>query len=973
MPHRYPFELTLAAALAAGFGASCTPRAADVAADAPSAIIAAAPAEAPAAAVSRDTAAALPFAPAVVRDTLANGLAYYLLPNARPADRAELRLVVRAGSLLEDDDQRGLAHFVEHMAFNGTANYPANELIDYLRSTGARFGPDLNAYTSFDETVYQLQVRTDTAGVLDEGLAILRDWAGAIAFDPAEIDRERGVVLSEYRSGLGAQERLRDATLPVVLANSRYAERLPIGDTSVVANAPRERLVAFYEDYYRPDLMAVVVVGDVDAGAVEARVRELFADLSTPADAPARTEYGGPRYDSTQVVVADDPEAPYTVVQAYHLLPEAHARTEADFRRGLAHSLYNRMLGARLRETTEDPAAPYSFAGAGRGGFVGNVDAYSAFALAKPGRALDALAALSAETRRVRDYGFLASELDRARADLLDAARNAAAQAATTPSSALAQALVGGFLADEPTLAPDTAYALTRRLLGGIALAEVDALAEAFTEGRPRAVAITGPTDQPLPTQAAVRHTLDSVAAAVVEPYREEATAEVAIPALAPVDVVAAERFPVNDVTVVTLANGVRVAYKRTDIADDEIAFSAVSRGGTDQLGDAAFPEADFAAGVGRAMGLGPYTPSQLRRALAGKRVGVGASLADDTEGLRGSATPATLRDLFELTYLLFRGGAYDEQLAEAFREQQRSFVANAAADPEYRFREAVTAELYGADAPRHQLPTPALLDTVDLARAYELYRGRFANATDWQFNFAGDFDVDTLLAYAKTYLGNLPSTAPPDPAVARPDGRRTGDLERRFAAGQAERAQVLLGFGGAFADSEPERVRFRLTADVLALELTEVLREDLGGVYGVQASGSTDLPLAGAPDSAAASYFVRVAFDAAPGRVDELLAAVDTVIARIATEGPQAKFVAAAREASVQGMRQAMASSNGFWLGVMSRAYTLDRDVDLARAERLAELLDRFDADDVAAATREYLRGEGVATRLEVVMVPEG
>ena len=970
MPAR-PQKLAALFLAALGFSVSCTPRASDATAEAPDVVIATAPAEA-ADAVPAEPADPLPFAEDVVRGTLDNGLDYYILANQRPADRAELRLIVRAGSILEDDDQRGLAHFVEHMAFNGTANYPENELVDYLQSTGARFGPDLNAYTSFDETVYMLQVRTDTAGVLEKGLGILRDWAGAVTFDAAEVDKERGVVLSEYRSGLGAQERLRNETLPVILANSRYAERLPIGDTGVIATAPRQRLVDFYEDFYRPELMAVAVVGDVDPAAIEAEVRALFADLANPADAAPRTEFGGPEYDGTQVVVADDPEAPYTIVQSYYLLPGATTRTEADFRERLAVQLYNQMLQSRFREKTEDPATPYSFAGAGRGGFIGNVDSYSAFALAKPGQALEALAAVAEENRRVRQYGFLESELERAKANVLDAAKNAAAQAATTPSGQWAQGLVASFLEEEPYVSPQTSYELVQRYIDEVTLAEVDALAEAFTEGRPRAVAVTGPDNQPLPTEAEVRAKLDEVAAMTVEPYTEDAAVEVDIPTLEPVAIADTRIYPTTDITVVTLANGVRLAYKRTDIADDEIVFSAVSKGGTDVLGDEAYPEADLAGGVGAAMGLGPYTPSELQRALAGKRVGVSGTLGEDTEGLRGQATPETLTDLFELVYLFFAGGEYDEQLAEAYLGQQRSFIENAAASPGYQFQKAVTEELYGPDAPRHQLPSPEMLEAVDPAEAYRLYRERFANATDWQFNFAGDFDVDTLLELSRRYLGNLPSTAPPDPVREPADARRTGELERRFEAGQAEKAQVLLGYGGPFADSELERVRFRATTDILGEELREVLREELGGVYGVRVSGRTDLPLAGSPAGTAADYFVTISFNAAPDEVEPLLAAVEEVIERVATEGPQAKFVASTREAGVQGMRQAMTSSNGFWLGVMSRAYTLERDVDNATSERLDALYGELDAGDISAATQQYLR-DAAETKLEVVMLPEG
>ena len=968
MPTFTPTRLLAFAAylVALGFGVSCTPKTGPALGDAR--VDAGTPPATPGVAVGEIEAppaeAPLPFDPEVRRGTLANGLEYYVLANERPDDRAELRLMVKAGSILEDDDQQGLAHFVEHMAFNGTENYPENELIDYLQSTGAKFGPDLNAYTSFDETVYMLQVRTDSAELLDTGLGILRDWAGGVTFDDAEIDKERGVVLSEWRSGLGAQERLRNETLPVVFANSRYAERLPIGDTTVLKQAPYEALRRFYRDWYRPDLMAVAVVGDVDAAAVEARLRELFGDLRGP-DAPReRTEYDGPAYDETQVVIASDPEATYTLVRVNNLLPEAALRTRADFRQNLAASLYNQILGARLREITEQPEAPFTFASAGRGGLVGNVDAYSAFALAKPGQAVEALTGILTENKRVLAHGFLPAELERARANVLDAARNAAKEAAKTPSGQLARGLVSSFLEDEPLVDAETRLALTEQLLDGITLAEVNALAKAYQQGRPRAVVITGPEAQPLPDEATVKRALLRAGTSRVEPYVDAAAAEVEIPALEPVAVTSTEVFDSAGVTIATLANGVRVAYKPTDFAENEIAFSAVSRGGSNQFGDELYPTADLVNGVGSAMGLGPYTPSQLQKALAGKRVRVGAFVGEDTENLRGSATPETLRDLFELIYLHFEGGDYDAGLAEAYLQQQRSFIENLDANPQYQFGKAVNELLFGPDDPRHQLPSLRMLEEGDPERAYRLFRERFADATDWQFNFVGNFDPDTLMAFAKTYLGNLPSRAEPDTSRDPGQRRKTGELTRRFRAGQAPKANALLAYAGDFENSELERLRFQTLVNVVNEELREKLREDLGGVYGVRVSGNlTERPR---PE-----YFASISFNAEPERVDELLAAVDEVLTRIKADGPLAKTLPANRTTQYEQMKTAMRNDNGFWLPVMTRAYTLDRDIDGANAERLRALLDEIDEDDIAAAARLYF-GDGAETKLEVVMEPE-
>ncbi len=956
-------QLIYVAALAvASFGVSCNEKAAVAKTQLPAPDPAPTAADGPAA-----SATALPFDQQVTRGRLANGLEYYIRPNERPQDRAELRLVVKAGSILEDEDQRGLAHFVEHMAFNGTENYAENELVDYLQSTGARFGPDLNAYTSFDETVYMLQVRTDSASMFDKGLGILRDWAGGITFADAEIDKERGVVLSEWRSGLGAQERLRDKTLPVTFANSRYVDRLPIGDTMVLKRAPYDALKRFYRDWYRPDLMAVIAVGDINSDEVEDQIKALFGNLENPKNARERTEYPGPSYDKTQVVVATDPEASYSLLQVNYLLPEATLNDEQDFREDLVSSLYNSMLGARFSEKGEDPNTPYSFASSGRGGMVGDVDSYRAFAVVKPGKATEALTAVIQENRRVLAYGFTAGELERAKANVANGARQAAQQAATTPSGTYAGALVQSFLDDEPLVAAESNLELTDRYLDGIRLAEVNALADTYLSDQPRSVVLTGSSNETFPTEAELTAALTAADAMAVTAYEDKAIAGFDIPELASVGIKSREVFDSNDVTIVTLDNGVRVAYKATEITDDQILFSGVSRGGTNQFVDNDFPTADFVNAIGGTMGTGPLTPSELSKALAGKTVGLRAGISEDTEGLSGQATPETLPDLMELIYLHFQGNTFRPELGQAMLDQQRSFIANLAANPDFRFQQEVSEALYGKDNPRHQMPSLAMIDAVDLQRGFDMYRERYADGRDWQFSFVGDFDPDTLLSYAQRYLGNLPTEEGVKADQFRDPGDelRTGTIEKRFKAGSAPKSNALVMRAGDFEDAERERIVFGVMRDVLNEELREELREKLGGVYGVRVSGNTDvLPR---PE-----YQLSVSFNAEPERVDELLTAVQSVVDRIIATGPEDKTLPNIRTTQYEGMKVGMKNNNGFWLPVMERAYTLDRDIDQASAERLQGFLDGITEADVQRALKQYWVTDA-ETKLEMVMDPEG
>ncbi len=906
----------------------------------------------------------LSFDPAVRKGVLPNGFTYYILPNARPTDRAELRLMVKAGSILEDEDQRGLAHFVEHMAFNGTEHYAENELIDYLQSTGARFGPDLNAYTSFDETVYLLQVRTDSAGLLDKGLGILRDWAQGITFADEEIDKERGVVLSEWRSGLGAQERLRNQTLPVVLAQSRYAKRLPIGDTTVLKRAPYDALKRFYRDWYRPDLMAVAIVGNIEPDAIEAEVKRLFGDLKSPGKPRLRELFDGPAYAKTQVVVASDAEASYTLVQLNYLLPKFKLQSEADARQDMVAMLYNQMLSSRFDEKSEDPDTPYSFANSGRRGLVGNVDSYSSFAVAKPGQVLASLTAVVEENQRVLQHGFTLSELERAKASLLNDLKTATREAATTPSSVYASGLVDAFLESAPFTNVATIQQLGEKFVPEIQLTEVNALAQEYLADRPMTAVITGSTNDELPDEATLLAAIKTAASRTTEPYAEQVTGKIEVPLLAPIAIKSQEVSTKHGVYLLVLANGVRIAYKQTDFAESEINFSALSKGGSNQFVNSDYPTADMVGGIGGAMGTGPFTPSELDRVLSGKTVALRARIGANEEFLSGTASPETLEDLMQLVYLHFQGAEYDEALGRAMIEQQRAFIENLAASPDFKFQAAVTEALYGKDNPRHQSASKAWLDAIDVQRGFALYQQRFADARDWQFNFVGDFNPDTLRALAQRYLGNLPTRGTAEQYRDPQDLLAKGDIDRRFRAGTAPKSNVLLLRAGPLAEGEHERWMFRTVVDVLNQELRERLREDLGGVYGVRVSGSTSVR----PQR---EYTLQISYNADPPRVDELLAATQEVITRILTQGPEAKTLQIVRAAQYESLKSAMANSNGYWVGAMERMYTENYKIDRLDLEYMREVLDQFSASDVQAALRRYFE-ELAATKLQVVMDPE-
>ena len=906
----------------------------------------------------------LPFDSTVVRGTLSNGLTYFILANERPLDRAELRLMVKAGSVLEADDQQGLAHFLEHMAFNGTKNYPENELIEYLQSTGARFGPDLNAYTSFDETVYMLQVRTDSANMLDKGLGILRDWAGDITFDPVEIDKERGVILSEWRSGLGAQERLRNKTLPVILGDTRYSKRLPIGDTSVIKHAPYEAITRYYRDWYRPNLMAVAVVGDIDPQVIEKRIQELFGDLNNPVNAPERVEFAGPSYEQTPVVIAQDPEATYTAIQVLQLLPELETKSEEDYKQSLAIALFNTMLRARLNELREDPGTPFTFAGAGRGGFIGNVDSYSSFAIPKPGKTLETLERLLLENRRVLLHGFTEAELARAKESLLDASRRELLQSATKVSEQHAAELVDAFIDEIPKLSAAQSNRLDEQMIPAISLASVNALARDFMVDRPRAISLTGPENEALPDEANLREVLRQAETAQVAAYSEEELADFKFPELNPVAVESVIRYDSIDAQIIQLANGVRIAYKKTDFSDNQILFSATSPGGSGMFEDSDYPSAFMVTAIGNAMGVGPYTPSDLAKKLAGKTVSLNAGVGGISERLSGRATPATLRDLMELIYMQFSGSQYQDNLAQSVMDQQRTFIQNLSLDPGSKLSKAINETLYGTDNPREQMIGPELLEQIDTRKAFELYKERFADASNWQFQFVGDFNPDSLLYLARLYLGNLPHSPASDEVRVPGYSRNKGTFTPRVKAGSAPRSNVVMLRVGPFEDSEMERRLFNAAVDVLSEELRDRLREDLGGVYGVRVRGNTDkLPRE--------EYTISISFNADPPRVGELLSATNSVIDSLIRFGASAKTLNKVKTQQVEQLKTSFNNNNGFWLSLLDQSFIPGYDPNRVSPERYQNLLQQISQEDIGAALKKYW-DQQAETKLEAVLDPE-
>ena len=915
--------------------------------------------DAGAAAMGTETPLALD--PAVRTGVLDNGLTYYVRENREPRDRAELRLVVDAGSVLEDDDQRGLAHLLEHLAFNGTEAFPEQELIQYLESTGMRFGPDVNAYTSFDETVYMLQVPTDSADTFETGLDVLRQWAGAVVITEEEVVKERGVVLEELRLRRGAAGRIRDVQFPVIYQGSRYAERLPIGSEDVLRTVTAERIRDFYDDYYRPDLMAVVVVGDVDGDDVVAMIEDRFGDLENPSDAPARTTYDVPGHQETLVTIATDPELPQGQIQVLLKREPVETRTEADYRRTVKVRLFNAMMNARLDELRQKADPPFAFGGASVGGGLRTVDFASFFAIIPGDGALRGLEALLTEAERVRRFGFTDGELERARAEVLNGLDRALAERDQQPSRAYASALVDYDLEGAPALGVDDRDRLTRLYLPGVTLGEVTAVADELLAEENRVVALALPETEggAAPTEAEVRAVLAAVEAADLEPYSDDVAAGPLVPAPpAPGRVVEADDLG-EGVTRWTLANGVRVLLKPTDFQNDEVLIWASSPGGSSLLDLDTYRAAQFAASVAGASGAGAFSQTELQKKLAGQTVSVRPFLSERTEGFRGQASPDDLETALQLVYLQMTAPRRDEDAFASTLGQFRTFFSNMSANPQSVFSDTLSVTLANYH-PRREPLTMETLDRADLDASVAVLADRFADADDFTFALVGAFEPEAVRPLVETWLGGLPTLDRTDVArdilIDRPEGV-VAKTVRRGVEPQA-RAQIVF-HGPLDAYSDEAGAEVQALAQVLETTLRETLREDLGGTYSVRVSGSVDR-------EPRPEYTVSVGFGADPGRVDELVAAVFADVAALKADGPEARLVQNVRERARRELETSL-RQNGYWLGALGQVAQYGYTVE--EALNRPALLEQTTAASVQAAAREYL---DTGRYVQVVLVPE-
>lgn len=905
---------------------------------------------------------AIPLDPSIKTGRFANGLRYFIKTTKKPEKRAELRLVVDVGSIVEDETQLGLAHFVEHMAFNGTKHFPKQETVAFLESLGMRFGPSVNAYTSFDETVYMLQVPTDKPEVLDRSLLILEDWAHGQAFDPAEIDKERGVIREEWRLRRGAGARIQDQQLPVMLKGSHYAERLPIGKLEVIDNFKHDRLIQFYKDWYRPDLMTVIAVGDFDAAAVEQMIKAHFEPIPAPKNPRPRPSFSVPDHPGTLFAIATDKEMTNASINVYGKLPARETTTVGAYRRNIVEQLFASMLGSRFSELAQKPDAPFMGAGGGRGTFIGDKDVSTLGALVKGDAIAQTLELLFTEAERVARFGFTAGELDRAKTNVMTGIERALKEKENTPAASIAGELVRHVTEGETVPGIEYEHGLFRRFLPEITLAEVNALAKTWVPDGNRVITIAAPEKEgfKVPTEEQLVEVIASVAARKdLTAYEDTSSAAPLLdPLPAPGTIAKTATLDKFGITEWTLSNGVKVVLMPTTFKEDEIQFRASSYGGTSLASDEDYVPASSASAVVSMGGLGSLNMIDLRKKLTGKTASANVSIGPYNEVVSGSASKKDLETMFQLIYMRFTQPRADAQAFAAMQSQNKSMLALRDASPAFLFSEAMTQALYG-----NHLRTRAIsaedIEKMNLEKSMTFYKDRLADAGDFTFVFAGSFTADEIRPHVERYLASLPSTGRQESWKDTGIRYTRGVTSKRVEKGLEPQSRAAIVFTGPFEYTSEQRTVIRLLGDVVSARLHETLREALGGTYGVSANASySDLPV---PE-----YSINISFGSAPERTEELIAAALKDIEKLKAEGPTEKQVNDAREKLIRDY-ETSSKTNNYWTTQLSFRYQRGDTVDGLFQQ--VELYRAVTPAAVQAAAKKYFNPANVVT---VTLFPE-
>ncbi len=903
----------------------------------------------------------LPIGPHVTAGKFENGFTYFIRENKRPENRAELRLVVNAGSTLEDDDQLGLAHFLEHMAFNGTKNFEKHKLIEFMESIGMRFGPGLNAYTSFDETVYMLTIPTESPEVMETAFKILEDWSHALLLENEEIDKERGVIVEEWRLGRGAYARMRDKQFPILLKDSRYAERLVIGKKEIIENFKYKVLKRFYKDWYRPDMMAVLAVGDFDKSRVKELIETHFRALPKPKKPRPRQIFEIPDHKETLFAIATDKEATGTSVSVYHKHPLREMDTVGAYRERVVEGIYNGMLNQRFNELSQKPDPPFIYAYSSRGSFLRSKEAYTLSASVKEDGIERGLDTLLTESERVSRFGFTESELERQKLQDLRSIERAYAERDKTESYRYVSEYIRHFLTGEPIPGIEYEFELYKRFVPEITLEEVNTLGKEWLTEENRVIVVSAPEKEGLriPSEEELLAVFDAVEGKEITAYVDTTPTE---PLLAeipePGAIIETQTIEEVGITEWELSNGVRVILKPTDFKADEILLRAFSPGGTSLATDEDFIPARTAAQVVGSGGLGDFNDINLQKKLSGKVVRVTPSISELEEGIYGSASPKDLETMFQLVYLTFTEPRADADIFQAMTSQMKAMYKNRSASPMAVFSDTLQ-KIMSQNHLRARPITEEIIDEMDLEKSYAFYKDRFADASDFTFIIVGNFDLESIKPLVTRYLGALPSIDREetwrDVGIDPPKGV----VKETIHKGLEPQSRASIVFTGPFQYTQEQRNAIRGACLVLQTRLRKTIREDLGGTYSIGANPS----YVRIPDQ---EYRITISFGTDPERVEDLVQVVFKEVEKLKTEGVSPEELNDFKKAEYRNFETGI-KTNGWLLAQL--AYKYQQDEDPRVLFDYVKTLERMTPEVLQKAAQTYLNTDNY---VQLILFPE-
>jgi zinc protease len=907
----------------------------------------------------------LPLDTKVTVGKLANGLTYYIRPNARPEKKVELRLVVNTGSVMEDDSQQGLAHMAEHMAFNGTKNYKKNEIVSFLQSIGVGFGNDLNAYTGFDETVYILPIPTDKPGNLEKGFDILEDWAHNVTYLDDDINEERAIILEESRLGKGANDRMFKKIYPKLFEGSKYAQRIPIGQEDIIKNFKPDEIRRFYKEWYRPELMAVIVVGDITKEKAEELVKKHFAPLTNPSGPRPRAAVEVPPYTSSTAMLVTDKEATsYSMAVNYPAHKAPRKLTVADYRKDLVQNIFTTLMNQRLQEITQKENAPFLYGAVDFGSYARGYEQFSAYAGTGTGDLQKGLSALTEEVERAKRFGFTANELDRAKKSMIANYERAWNNRDKTESSDYVDEYVSHFLQQEPAPGIDKEFEYVKALLPGITLEEVNGVSTTFKDEKNKFIYAMGPdpkADQKLPSESDLLAVVDNSSKLELKAYEEKAIAADLLKEIPKGGtILSSTKDALLGTTELKLSNGVTVTLKPTAFKDDQILMGATRPGGKNNYGVADKFNAEYATGIVSAMGVGEFSPTDLKKALAGKTASVSPVFGAISEGLRGSSSVKDLETMFQLTNLYLLQPRKDTALFRSFVQRNKSQFAMLGSNPQAAFADTLYKVLYANNelAPV-VVPNAGYFDKINLDRSLAIYKERFGDVSGMHFVFVGSFKEADIKPLIEKYIASLPASGKKFNFVDNKVRPISGAKTLNVSKGKEQKSFILAMFAGEIPYSEDTELKLHAMSEVLNIRIIEELREKVQGIYG----GGSFASLEKIPYS---SYSFMLQLPCGPEKVDTLLKAVNREFRQIADKGPDQTYLDKVKQQWREQYKTSM-KENGTWLTNILELK--EKKGDPKRFVNYEEFINKLTVKDVQQAAKLVFDGKN---RFTAVLMPE-